>query len=176
MVGEDAQIGLIQAALQSPRTGCIVEVGVYKGGTAWHLAKVARARGVKLYLYDTFTGIPVSDPAMGDSHRVGDFGDTSFEVVRAAIPDAVICKGTFPGTLVPMGPISFVHCDCDQYQSVKDTIRTLVPLMLDGGIIVFDDYGCLQGAIRAIEEHYVITEVTGQNKAVVRVGTTERKW
>ena len=47
--------------------GAIVEVGVYKGGTAWHLARLGRP----LYLYDTFEGMPVSSGS--DTHQLGHF-------------------------------------------------------------------------------------------------------
>lgn len=136
------------AAVAPP--GCFVEFGVYQGGTAYHLAKIARQQGRPLYLYDTFTGIPCK--ADIDSHRIGDFSDTTLSQVQAAIPDAIYCVGMFPDTLVDMGPIAFLHVDADQYQSVKDAIRLFVPHMVQGASIVFDDYKCLAGADQAIAE------------------------
>lgn len=173
LVGDDAQESMLLVAATTPPEGCIVEVGVYRGGTAWRLATLARARGVPLYLYDTFTGIPFRNVEKGDRHVVGDFSDVNETEVRLAIPDAIFCKGVFPDTLVEMGPISFVHCDCDQYQSVKDVITYLYPKLLPGGIIVFDDYSCLEGATRAVDEHFVIKEATRNNKALIRAGVTE---
>ena len=173
LVGDDAQESMIIAASTTPLGGCIVEVGVYRGGTAWQLAALARVRGVPLYLYDTFTGIPYRNVEKGDTHVVGDFSDVNEAEVRAAIPDAIFCKGVFPDTLVEMGPISFVHCDCDQYQAVKDVITHLYPKLLPGGMIVFDDYACLEGATRAVDEYFVITEATKSNKVLVRAGITE---
>ncbi len=140
----------LRAIAQASPAGCFVEFGVYQGGTAWHLAEIARAQGRALYLYDTFTGIPFKSEI--DSHQAGDFGDTSLEQVKAAIPDAIFCAGVFPGTLVDMPPIAFVHVDADQYQSLKDAIRCFVPLMVSGASIVFDDYKCLAGADKAIAE------------------------
>ena len=85
LVGPDTISAILQI-LQTVGNGCIVEVGVYKGGTAYHLNKWAQANGSSCYLYDTFTGIPYADP--DDSHKVGDFSDTSFETVSALFPDA----------------------------------------------------------------------------------------
>jgi hypothetical protein len=99
LVGPTAIEDLCAIASSGPE-GCFVELGVYKGGSAWHLAQVARDQGRKLYLYDTFCGIPFKAPI--DHHAPGDFGDTSVEEVREAIPDAIICEGVFPQTLVPM--------------------------------------------------------------------------
>jgi O-methyltransferase len=129
-----------------------VEVGVYKGGTAYHLAEVAMEQGRAIYLYDTFTGIPWKDEI--DTHPIGDFGDTSADAVRAAIPYAKVLEGVFPDTLVEMGPIAFVHLDVDQYRSYMDCLRVLVPMMVPGGAMVFDDYGWLDGATVAVNEFF----------------------
>lgn len=167
LVGSGAIEDLVEIASAAP-PGCFVEFGVYQGGTAWHLAEIARRQGRSLFLYDTFTGIPFKDEI--DSHRVGDFSDTSLEQVKAAIPDAIYCVGVFPDTVVYMPPIAFVHVDADQYQSLKDAIRIFVPLMVSGASIVFDDYCCLAGADKAIEEWeaelgYPI-ELTRSNKGI----------
>lgn len=173
LVGGDAQFGMVQLARSTPPRGCIVEVGVYQGGTAWQLAIVARERDVPLYLFDTFTGIPMQGE--DDPHKVGDFGDVDEAAVRAALPDAIITKGVFPETSFDMFPISFAHIDTDQYQSIKDCIDTLYPMMVIGGVMLFDDYGHLAGATRAVEESFSSgVEFTNQHKAFVRVGEATR--
>ena len=151
----------------SPGGGCFVEVGVYQGGTAYHLAQIAQAQGRQIYLYDTFTGIPHKDEI--DAHPVGDFADTSVEQVRAAIPYAQVIEGVFPDSMVPMGPVAFVHLDADQYRSYMDSLRVLVPLMMPGGAMVYDDYGCLAGATTAVNEFFGPDRVTHRTgKAMVR--------
>lgn len=146
--------------------GCFVEFGVYKGGSAWHLAKVAQEQGRDIYLYDTFEGIPFK--AEVDSHVVGDFGDTSLETVAAAIPYAKISKGIFPQSLIPMPQIAFAHIDADQYDSIKAACEVLGPMMVSGGVMVFDDYNCLAGANKALDETGWVIEMTRTNKAMVR--------
>lgn len=154
-VGDEVREWLEKLASTAPSGGCFVEVGVYKGGTAWHLAKVARQQSRQLYLYDTFEGIPFRNEEKGDAHKVGDFRETSLEQVQAAIPDAICVKGVFPASIVEMPPVAFAHVDCDQYQSVKDCIAELFfQRMMPGGIMVFDDYKCLAGATRAVEEAF----------------------
>lgn len=118
--------------------GCFVELGVWYGGSAYYLATIAREQGRKLYLYDTFTGIPYQDTA--DGHAVGDFADTSIEAIKLLIPDAIIVPGIFPLSLIPMPPVAFVHVDMDQYRAIKDACFSMPPLMVDGGIMFFDDY------------------------------------
>lgn len=127
---------LVGVASKAPQ-GNFVEVGVYQGGTAWHLTNLAKEQNRKIYLYDTFEGIPFSGEL--DYHKVGDFSDTDYEKVRDALPYATVVKGIFPESAVEMDNIAFVHLDCDQYQSVIDSIAYLKPKLVKGAIIWFDD-------------------------------------
>jgi len=148
LLAPDTLAELCRLADLSP-DGKIAEIGVYQGGSAWHLASTGR----ELHLFDTFTGIPFKSPV--DSHVVGDFGDTSERQVRELIPTAILHVGVFPQTLPPdLFGFGFVHVDCDQYQSVRDAIDHLGPRMLDGGLMVFDDYGHLEGATLAVDETF----------------------
>jgi len=149
----------------TPLEGCIVEIGVYQGGSLERLAYNAQNRPV--FGYDTFTGIPFQDE--GDSHRVGDFGDTNYERVKSQLPGVTLIQGVFPESAIEMPPVSFAHIDCDQYRSVKGCIEYLSPKMLPGGILWFDDYGCLDSANRAVDEAFgdrVERVIAG--KAIVR--------
>jgi len=170
VVGVDALAEMVRLAESCP-PGCFVEVGVYKGGSAWHLARVARAQCRVLHLFDTFEGIPYQD-AEDREHHVGDFGDTSFEEVRKAIPGAVFHIGEFPFTIPHTGfrnHIAFVHVDCDQYRGVKAAIEMLLPMMAEGGIMLFDDYGETSGCTKAVDERFGAGGIrrTPQGKAYV---------
>lgn len=149
MVGEHTIRELLNKARATP-AGCFVEVGVYRGGSAWYLNQLALEQGRSLYLYDTFIGIPHDEPI--DSHHVGDFADTCVDAVRSAIREAVIVEGVFPGSAVAMPPIAFVHLDCDQYRSVRESAQFLIPKMVPSGVIWFDDSPCLAGAHKAARE------------------------
>lgn len=157
-------------AASTPFWGCFVEVGVYKGGSAWHLAATARRQGRALHLFDTFTGIPFK--GILDDHEVGDFSDCAAQAVRDAIPDAYVHVGVFPATIMAIGldDIAFVHVDCDQYRSVKDCISYLWPRLICGGVMLFDDWQCTRGATRAIEDALASEEAkfTKANKLYVR--------
>jgi hypothetical protein len=143
---------MVKLAAGAPAGGCFVEVGVYHGGSAWHLQELARAQGRPLYLYDTFEGIPHWCEHDGDlGHKVGEFKSNEAEV-RAWLPDAIITRGVFPASALAMPAVAFVHLDCDQYQSVRESCEHLAPLMMDGGIILFDDSPHLAGARRAATE------------------------
>lgn len=140
---------LQQTAAKTPY-GSIVEVGVFQGGSALRLYQVAREQKRFLYLYDTFEGIPFKDAI--DSHMVGDFKECSYHAIASAFSGAIVVQGVFPASAKTMPPIAFAHLDCDQYKSVYESIEYLVPRMVEGGIIWFDDYGCLAGATKAVED------------------------
>lgn len=128
--------------------GLIVEVGVYKGGSAWALSQVAYGR--PLHLFDTFTGIPFQETERGDIMEVGRFNDTSAEAVQAAVPEAILHIGIFPETLPSdFTGIAFIHVDCDQHKSTYDVIQCLWPHVVPGGIMAFDDskFDCVRTAI-----------------------------
>lgn len=150
LLSYDVLVELVHTARECP-SGDFVEVGVYKGGTAAALAGVAREQGRRIFLFDTFKGMPHA--SAGDHHKVGDFADTSLQAVRKAIPHAICKAGVFPQTLSPeVGPIALAHVDCDQYESVKACCTDLAPRMVPGGVMVFDDYDVLPGAKRAVDE------------------------
>lgn len=165
LISGNVLLALANAAANSPQ-GCFVEVGVYKGGSAQLLATVAEFQNRKVYLYDTFEGMPYQSEY--DKHPVGDFSDTSEEQVRKMIPTATIVKGIFPDSAVEMPPIAFAHIDCDQYQAVRDSILYLAPRMVEGGLLWFDDYDSLVGANMAVNELFSAVSLI-EGKAVVRI-------
>ena len=153
----NAQIGpltieqLIAAARSSPLLGCFVEVGVFQGGSAIHLHKLACDQGRELFLYDTFEGMPHFEPGL-DSHPLGDFAACSASKVQDLCPYALVVPGIFPSSALDMPPIAFAHVDVDNYQSVKETAEYLRPRMMEGGVMWFDDSPCLAGAAKATLE------------------------
>lgn len=137
--------------------GALAEVGVYRGGTAYLLARARPERA--LYLFDTFSGMPTTDPVM-DVHREGDFADTSLESVRrfVAADSAIFRPGMFPNSAAGLEDQRFalVHVDCDIYSSVRACCEWFYPRMNPGGVMAFDDYGVKScpGARRAIDEFF----------------------
>lgn len=135
---------LAQQARHLP--GDFWECGVYKGGTAIMLAKViAGAQNKRLRLFDTFEGMPETDPDR-DFHRKGDFSDTSLRAVRQRVgdtPNIIYCPGLIPASFQGLEneQIAFAHVDVDIYRSVLDCCNFIYPRLARGGFLVFDDYG-----------------------------------
>jgi O-methyltransferase len=147
-----------QQAVHLP--GDVAEVGVYKGGTARLLAEAVGRASKRIHLFDTFRGMPATDPDK-DIHKEGDFHDTSLAEVRSFLADLqnVQCyPGLFPDTAGSIvGEVfSLVHVDVDIYKSVKECLNFFYPRMVSSGIMVFDDYGFVTcpGARQAVDEFF----------------------
>ena len=135
----DENLQSLYALAMSTPPGDFLELGVYRGGSAWVLNEAAKIRGHRLHLFDTFTGIPEKTDI--DVYGVGAFSDTTAQEVMAQIPDAVFHVGKFPDTLHDsLTDLAFVHVDCDQYDSCRLAIMLLWPRLLPGGVMAFDDY------------------------------------
>ncbi|MCA8950997.1 MAG: class I SAM-dependent methyltransferase [Planctomycetes bacterium] len=149
---------------QTRRLGEVWECGVYKGGTARFLVDTLERLGdttTLVRLFDTFAGMPESDPAR-DLHGPGDFADTSASAVaeRVGRPERVcIHAGWIPTTFAGLESttIGFAHVDTDIYRSVRDCAEFVWPRLAIGGAVVFDDYGfpTCPGAREAVDEFFV---------------------
>ena len=163
LVSADRCYVLYRLALQALQLeGDFWECGVYQGGTAALLAAVLADRqpAKKLYLFDTFEGMPQIDPQR-DLHAQGDFADTSAEAVARHVGHpglAVIRKGLIPQTFAGLegARIALAHIDVDLYRSVRDCLEFVWPRLSRGGFIVCDDYGfpSCPGAKAAVDEFF----------------------
>lgn len=155
-----ARYNLYSLALCATRRceGDVAECGVYKGGTARILAELLSDR--PLHLFDTFEGMPATDPAR-DLHKLGDFADTDVASVReylSGLENVNLVAGLIPGSLrvVDDRKFSFVHIDLDIYSAIKSAFEFFYPRMAPGGILLFDDYGfpSCPGARSAVDEFF----------------------
>jgi len=137
------------------------ECGVYKGGTAMLLESIVRCAVDKaLYLFDTFAGMPETDPKR-DHHRRGDFADTSLEAVSGRVgqgPHVHYRPGLIPETFIGLEGqrVAFAHVDVDIFSSVTECCRFIYPRLSPGGVMVFDDYGfrTCPGARQAVDAYF----------------------
>jgi len=153
---------LASQALRVP--GDFIECGVYKGGTAMLLSRVA-ARcegplGKKLLLLDSFAGMQQTNPEQ-DLHQVGHFSDTSLKQVQERIAwfkGAEFYPGWIPESFkgLEQRQFAFAHVDVDLHQSVWDCCEFIYPRLSAGGFLVFDDYGVpsCPGARSAIDSFF----------------------
>ena len=145
-------------------SGDFVEMGCYKGDTSLLLAEIVKASEKKLWVYDSFEGLPekkeVDKSVMGVLFRGGELAVTKREVkqrfLRANLPVPVIKKAWFSELVENDLPeqIAFAFLDGDFYESIKDSIKLVAPKMSDGGVMVVHDYTnpALPGVKRAVDE------------------------
>ena len=159
LIAPEVRTEMLVAASQTPLQGCFVEVGVYRGGSAISLYRLAQMQRRGIYLFDTFTGTPHATPE--DKHKAGEFADgIDLAAMLCAMPEANFCIGVFPDTLpLDMPPIAFAHIDCDQYASIGACITWLWPLVVHGGVMWFDDYGHIDNARRAVLDHFAESDL-----------------
>lgn len=137
--------------------GEVAECGVFKGSSLCAIALYLRESGVAKHTFglDSFRGFDHSvnrDIELGGAanteKRISGFDGTSLAHVHAKLRhlgllDAItLIPGYFSETLgqLPGGSFSFVHLDCDIYDSYKQALNFFYPKMSDGGIILLDEY------------------------------------
>ncbi|OQP59967.1 hypothetical protein A3860_35585 [Niastella vici] len=155
----------IDSLLEENIAGNVAEIGVYKGNSAYLLAKYARHPAVNsnCYLFDTFEGFDAKDIQGIDSvinqHQ---FTDTSLEYVQKNVgtdKNIVYVKGYFPESLKQVGDLdsfSLVHIDCDLEKPIADSLNYFYPRMKKGGFLIMHDYSSLvwKGAKVAIDAFF----------------------
>lgn len=166
-----ADLGVLCEWAASAPPGAFVEVGVYRGGSARRLYEIAERQGRTLYLFDTFTGHPATGPEDDTRrHYRGRYADAIDPAeLQRELPRAVVVVGEFPGSLVDVGPVAFVHADTDLYHSTDEICRVFPPLMVPGGILYFDDYGVddTPGVTLAVDQWFGAGETLPNGKRVV---------
>lgn len=155
---------LCRESLDCP--GDVVEFGCYKGDTSLLLAELLReaAPDKKLWIYDSFEGLPEKttqdESAAGENFTGGALAVTKREVklrfLRANLPVPIIKKAWFKDladTDVPE-KICFAFLDGDFYESIRDSLKLVLPKMIKNGIILVHDYNNpeLPGVTKAVDE------------------------
>lgn len=144
--------------------GEVVEFGCYVGTTSVYLARELGSTDKKLYVYDSFQGLPEKSSqdasAIGGQFQTGELLATKKQFIvnmkKSGVPMPIIKKGWFcdlkPADLPAQ--ISFAYLDGDYYQSIADSFQLITPNLSTGAIIIVDDYGndSLPGARRAVDE------------------------
>lgn len=178
--------------------GAIVECGVWRGGSMMAVALTLLEHGITdrdLYLYDTFSGMTeptaedTSSPYDGYSphrrwrrHRAlgREWAGVPAEVVRERVestgypPGRVhLVEGKVEETLPGGAPerIALLRLDTDWYGSTKHELVELYPRLVEGGVLIVDDYGHYEGARQAVDEYFA---ETGQAVLLNRIDYTGR--
>jgi len=167
-----ANINILFDLLDKTRSvpGDIAECGVYRGRTLVPMAVYLAQNGSPKQVlgFDSFEGFDDAvnvDVRLGGSkskdRHVAAFNETSVEFVQAklarfALRNTTLVKGFFRDTLAQQAErrFSFVHLDCDIYQSYKECLEFFYPRTSPGGILLFDEYKDPHwpGATKAVDD------------------------
>jgi hypothetical protein len=176
--------------------GDIVECGVAAGGSMM-LASLTLLRAHvtdrKIYLYDTFKGMPKptardtnyrGDDAMdqwrsGNRHDYNEWCYFPLHQVREHMKSTgypenqtVFVEGRVQDTIPYVSParIALLRLDTDWYESTSHELRYLYPLLVSGGVLIIDDYGHWEGCRIAADEYFSSLETKPLLTRVDRLG------
>lgn len=173
---------LVQAVRHLSRNrirGAMAECGVWRGGSMLAVARTLVEEGDtsrELWLYDTFTRMPepgerdfdiwgrhASEYFDGpvDPHDTDGYRYLPLEQVRAVVESSGypadrlrFVQGLVEETIPAEVPdeIALLRLDTDWYESTKHELEHLYPRLVDGAILIIDDYGQFTGARGAVDE------------------------
>lgn len=128
--------------------GDIIEMGVYKGSTAYLIADTMKDTQRILHLFDTFEGTPEHSDK-DNTNRTGWYSDTSLEGVQEFLSDFRFIKyhkGFIPKTFQPLeqNKYAFVHIHLNLFESTDAALRYIYEMVSTGGIILIEDYGLIK--------------------------------
>ena len=89
------------------------------------------------------------------------------------LPRVEFVQGRVENTLPAAAPpeIALLRLDTDWYESTRHELEHLYPRLVDGGVLIVDDYGYWQGARQAVDEYF---GETGEAILLNRIDDTGR--
>jgi hypothetical protein len=146
-------------------SGAIVEFGVFEGRWLENLIEIALeiSPSPDVWGFDSFEGLPELTAADLDCWEAGQYA-ADYQSVRTRLkaherPWLRLVKGWFKDTLPTpevrrMGPVAYARVDCDLYEPAVEALDFLSTRLVDGAVLVFDDwtYDLDKGETRAFSE------------------------
>lgn len=153
--------------------GAIVELGVYKGASLMRFATfralLEHGESRPIHAFDAFGAFPTAGvESAADRAFIAEFEEARGEGISRELLHALLAdKGfgnvhlhagdvfdTLPGFLAdhPALRIALLHLDLDVFEPTAFAVEQLVPRMAPGGLILFDDYGFVEGATRVADD------------------------
>jgi O-methyltransferase len=155
--------------------GDYYEFGLYQGYTFWYAQKVVQDAGnvsMRFIGLDSFEGLP--QPQELDQYK-GDFARGQYRATLQRVEEkltkqgvdwgrTILVPGFFEDTLTPelksthhLRSAAVAVIDCDLYSSACTVLAFLADLLLDGTLLVFDDWNAFdrddtRGERRALRE------------------------
>jgi O-methyltransferase len=193
MIGLERLCGLercIETVLADGVPGDLIETGVWRGGATIFMRAMLDIRGVAdrlVWAADSFAGLPVPDedgyPAdTDDAHHTIDFLAVPLDEVKANFARYRVStelvrfvpgwfKDTLPGLRDQRWAL--LRLDGDMYESTLLGLEHLYPRLSEGGYVIVDDYGALEGCRQAVED---FRAARGIDTPIERIDWTGVHW
>lgn len=134
-----------------------LEFGVFRGFTFWYtqqLCKMHGAEEMRFFGFDSFLGLPKLEKI----DRGGDFSEGAYECPRQDVEAYLnyygvdwrkthLVEGWFSETLnqktykkYGFNRVSLCVIDCDLYESTRDVLQFVLPMIKGEAIFIFDDW------------------------------------
>lgn len=164
--------------------GDVVEFGCYIGTTSLFIQRLLNAHKDPrvFHAYDSFEGLPSKtakdESRAGEQFQGGELTVSKkqflHEFHKADLRPPITHRGWFKDLAAKDLPeqIAFAFLDGDFYESIRDSLKLVLPRMQMGGIIIVDDYAreALPGAAKAVHELLPKVEIiTSHNLGIIRI-------
>lgn len=171
----------LDQALKLP--GDVIECGIFQGVTSILMARLMdiRQSEKKLYLFDSFQGLPEPDRRVDASARFqqGGWSASRQEVEERlaqfnVLQRCVIHEGWFADTLPRLDNeqrFCFAYFDADLYSSTVDCLHHVWKRLGKHAVAVFDDYHHPSGGVRKAVDDWLVD--TGE---VLHVGPASQSY
>lgn len=172
----------IEYITKSKIPGCIIECGVWKGGSTMVILESLKHFGDTeryMYLFDTFEGMAPPEKEDADLDGVHalqhlplegwkencavSLEDVTQNVNLTGYPvDKIFYKKGMVEDTIDHGTfknqcdhqIALLRLDTDWYSSTKHELENLYPILVKNGVLIIDDYGHWKGAKQATDEYF----------------------
>lgn len=162
--------------------GDIVELGIFRGRSLMSLAHFLEIHNMgdrhkQVFGFDNWQGLKLTekDGAPQEGKKDGNYNASQykqelldiikvFDADRLAPhkPRIVLVDGNIEETVPkfiadhPGLRISLIHFDCDTYEPTMTGLKYLYPLVVTGGVVMFDEYGLRpwEGESKAVDDYF----------------------
>jgi hypothetical protein len=160
------------------------EFGCHSGRTfsaAINAARYFKMNNCEFFAFDSFEGLPQTIEAEDGVFKTGEFTTSKKEFIKIIKKKTNlnennfnIIEGFYEKSLTEnlqskMPKIGVLHVDVDLYSSTRDLLKFVKPLLVNGCVILFDDWYCFKPGTKKIDsygEQKAVNEFLNSNKNI----------
>jgi hypothetical protein len=136
------------------------EFGCYSGRTfsaAVNASQLLQMKNTLFFAFDSFEGLPETNESEDGYFKSGSYGNSQADFERSVwlktglkLPASNVVQGFYCDSLTNelqerMPKVGVAHIDVDLYSSTVDVLYFIKPLLVQGSVLIFDDWYCFPG-------------------------------